>query len=689
MEKNNNKNFYIKNLISALVFLYIVLNIFASYKIFPVSGYYLITDLVYLCFGYLLCKKSKDDYNFGIKKFFYQTKDYILLYFLCLLIILMPTFYGHSHQFLTHFAKAEIFSLFFFSNAFFWFHGINFHDHIISVNGTYDGLFTFIFSSYFISQLLQLFILSILLNYFFNTFLKKFKLIFFFIFFLGSYYLTFYISNKLESFYFYSPFFYIIPFLMGFFLKLIKENDSLIKKIDNVYISKFIFFFSILVLIYYLFFLNFTDFYLSLNRKIFFYFCCSFIILSLIKSSWIKKEEVFNLNIKKIHKGIFFLFLIHFLLIFFLKYKFIPSHIFNIDQLLILSIVTILIFLTHYFLKNFKNTKTIVKILIPLIINLSLCLVILDKDGFKKKYPNILTNLSAKKTAYFELKQDGKICLNRKDNFCTYNKKKTKTIILVGASELAPLQTSLLKYSMENDYKFISMTIINCPLILNLFNINRKTRDKDTNQCDLDVQKNRMDIIKKHNDAIIIYSVRTDYFYNETFIKDIENDKPIFAKSRTYLDDQVKGVKSFEERQKDLILNIKKSVNEILKTNNKLILLYPIPEIGFSLKKKINSKIKKSFLSEEFRFDSEIISLPYSIYLERQKEFFAIFENMSNQNLIKIKTANVFCNNYIPNRCVTHDFKNIYYDDRDHLSIEGARLVTKEIINNYKLYINK
>ena len=68
MEKNNNKNFYIKNLISALVFLYIVLNIFASYKIFPVSGYYLITDLVYLCFGYLIYKKSKDDYNFGIKK---------------------------------------------------------------------------------------------------------------------------------------------------------------------------------------------------------------------------------------------------------------------------------------------------------------------------------------------------------------------------------------------------------------------------------------------------------------------------------------------------------------------------------------------------------------------------------------------------------------------------------------------
>ena len=121
MEKNNTKNFYIKNLISALVFLYVVLNIFASYKIFPVSGYYLITDLVYLCFGYLLCKKNKDDYSFGTKKFFYKTKDYILLYFLCLLIILMPTFYGHSYQSLIHFAKAEIFSFFFFQMPFFGF----------------------------------------------------------------------------------------------------------------------------------------------------------------------------------------------------------------------------------------------------------------------------------------------------------------------------------------------------------------------------------------------------------------------------------------------------------------------------------------------------------------------------------------------------------------------------------------
>ena len=77
------------------------------------------------------------------------------------------------------------------------------------------------------------------------------------------------------------------------------------------------------------------------------------------------------------------------------------------------------------------------------------------------------------------------------------------------------------------------------------------------------------------------------------------------------------------------------------------------------------------------------------MYLNRQKEFFDIIENMQYQNLIKVKTADIFCNNNIPNRCVTHDFENIYYDDRDHLSIEGARLVTKKIINDYKLYINK
>ena len=77
------------------------------------------------------------------------------------------------------------------------------------------------------------------------------------------------------------------------------------------------------------------------------------------------------------------------------------------------------------------------------------------------------------------------------------------------------------------------------------------------------------------------------------------------------------------------------------------------------------------------------------MYLNRQKEFFNIFEDISSKNLIKIKTADVFCNNYIPDRCVTHDSKNIYYDDRDHLSIKGASLVTKKIIKNYKLNIDK
>lgn len=41
----------------------------------------------------------------------------------------------------------------------------------------------------------------------------------------------------------------------------------------------------------------------------------------------------------------------------------------------------------------------------------------------------------------------------------------------------------------------------------------------------------------------------------------------------------------------------------------------------------------------------------------------------------------VFCDNHVSRRCIAHDDKSIFYDDTYHLSLDGVKLVSHELLN--------
>ena len=55
--------------------------------------------------------------------------------------------------------------------------------------------------------------------------------------------------------------------------------------------------------------------------------------------------------------------------------------------------------------------------------------------------------------------------------------------------------------------------------------------------------------------------------------------------------------------------------------------------------------------------------------------------NLTQKNLLKIYPDKIFCDSFLNNQCVAAYKDKIYYQDDDHLSIEGARLLAKEILS--------
>ena len=57
-----------------------------------------------------------------------------------------------------------------------------------------------------------------------------------------------------------------------------------------------------------------------------------------------------------------------------------------------------------------------------------------------------------------------------------------------------------------------------------------------------------------------------------------------------------------------------------------------------------------------------------------------MLDSITGNNIFRVYPHQIFCDNVIDNRCVTHDNENIFYADDDHPSLKGAEKINDLII---------
>ena len=114
-----------------------------------------------------------------------------------------------------------------------------------------------------------------------------------------------------------------------------------------------------------------------------------------------------------------------------------------------------------------------------------------------------------------------------------------------------------------------------------------------------------------------------------------------------------------------------------LSKNNKIILIYPIPEQGWDPNYKIWLNRNNNFSNNNY---DEYITTSFEVYNERNKLSFELLDSIKNDNIFKVYPHKLFCNTIIKGRCLAHDDKNIFYADDDHPSPKGAEMINNLII---------
>lgn len=246
------------------------------------------------------------------------------------------------------------------------------------------------------------------------------------------------------------------------------------------------------------------------------------------------------------------------------------------------------------------------------------------------------------------------------DNCSFIKDKNKKNVILVGSSVV-----STLGYDLKNrlkDFNYYHFGFSGYVYLPNFNKINLKNNkiDPEFNQQNSFV---RSIILSRKLETFVIIGARFPRILNKTRFNNLEGG--IEGGDWNY------SFKSLNNLNIDFETGFKNSIQELSNKNIKVILIYPIPEVGFD----IDERLKNRKFFSNVKYDTS-----FEVYKRRTKSSFELLDSIRGENIFRVYPHKFFCDSEIKNRCITHQNKKILYSDSYHPSYRGTKHINDLII---------
>ena len=348
------------------------------------------------------------------------------------------------------------------------------------------------------------------------------------------------------------------------------------------------------------------------------------------------------------------------------------------DNILFCVVVTLILStVSYYFIeKPARNKNNKLKVILTLIVIFLSILIISNlnnilKNGYKDRLPKIIQNNSIDRLLN-ELKNDnGERCFENITG-CRFNTTSINKVYIIGDSHMITLSVDLKNRVIENQYQFITSIISACIYFPN-FNLVRNS-GQINRKCNNEYFQNIKKKLSKEKNSIIIFGGRFPLYISKYFFDNKEGG----IEREGGRDDKwdFTFVPIAKSKYDNIQTSFKDEVFELSK-NHKIIIIYPIPEVGWNPKRKIfvnrNNKFSK-------KHNSNYVTTSYKVYKDRSKTSFELLDSIQGENIYRVYPHKLFCDTIIKDRCLTHDDKNIFYSDDDHPSYKGAEMINDLIM---------
>ena len=338
------------------------------------------------------------------------------------------------------------------------------------------------------------------------------------------------------------------------------------------------------------------------------------------------------------------------------------------SKIFVIFFLFVISFLSYKFIerpfrtKNTVNFNLIIKFLFITYLFLILFLICVIKlNGLPNRFIPIISNYYSEKIKI------------KKYNF-------NKNIYLVGDSHAQRIFHSLQNRIANNYY---NLKFLNTPFFENHKIINVKTGKENKYQTNYTLKMNEelSQIIKDSNNQIFIFHARYPlYFSGGKYYNNGEGGQEEYGKG-IYNDFYVSRDRdNYNNKNKILIEKFISSLKK-LSRKNFVILVYPVPEVGFLTSNKIfiNYLFNKNNFIKDLEDKEYVFTTSYEAYLNRNSTTFRAFDLLKNKNIYRVYPQKFFCDNFVKERCVVHNKNEIFYDDYNHLSTKGSSIVAEMV----------
>ena len=261
-----------------------------------------------------------------------------------------------------------------------------------------------------------------------------------------------------------------------------------------------------------------------------------------------------------------------------------------------------------------------------------------------------------------------------------------KTVILFGDSHAGSLVEELGKPLRDLGYRGLRIVFSDDRCENPIAGVvRRSTRDiSNLNYC-LATFKELLEFGSKEADMAIILNRWTYRLFPIPGIIDtlgFKNPKLGFdePKYREYVSIGDRGELSVDKYAKKTAL---RNYLKAFTTNfQKVILVYPIPELGFDPIKEVYHAWRRSM--DLTNISDLKLQVGYDAYLKRNKFIIDFFDNFSHPNIIKVRPSSVLCEGKLERSCDAIGKDGLYYFDNNHLSNAGAQLLVEAVYNKLR-----
>ena len=349
----------------------------------------------------------------------------------------------------------------------------------------------------------------------------------------------------------------------------------------------------------------------------------------------------------------------------------------NILMKILTFIILILLSIITYFLieSPFRDKKKIkTKLFFSVIIFAGILIVtfnllVVSKDGFKSRMPDVILNAvdrHGKEKLWDKLKQNERSCWDRIDTMCSFHEQNEKKIYLIGDSHFGTLMYDLNNKLSNRNYNFRPITARSFFYFKESLKLHSNGKLIEEYYTILRERINKI-VSESKNNIFIFGGASATYIF----------DKRFYVNNEVLGDPIVNYVNkdTLKFSSKSLMNEFREQVENISK-NNKVILVYPTPEIGFNLQYTLLKGRNWKLMQK----NPTLIKYPYKKYMAINKEVFEFFDTLKNKNIHRVYPHKLFCNTKVKDQCLLHNEKDIFFSDELHLSFLGAEIVNELLI---------